>query len=87
MGARKRIAYHLRKTIDYDFIGDGAFVLPVNEDPDKYFCSEYVNCIYKEFVGYSFPTGHKKGLVSPDNIYTDCHSATFCSVPYLKIGV
>jgi hypothetical protein len=70
------IAVDLRKTKGYDWAGDLSFVLNrVKQNPDKYFCSEYVAVKYQKFGIYRFTTS-KNGLSSPQDINFDCKTFT-----------
>jgi hypothetical protein len=50
-----KLAYDFRKILDYDWIGDLAFVFKkVKENPDKAFCSEYASYFW-ELLGMELP--------------------------------
>jgi hypothetical protein len=73
----KSIAVDLRKTYAYDWTGDLSFVFNrVKDNPNKYFCSEYVAIKYEKFGNYKFRTS-SNGLSSPEAINTDCRNKVF----------
>ncbi len=47
--------YKTTQNMDYDFFGAGGIVLPIHEDRNKAFCSEWCfNCLYDSDQGWRF---------------------------------
>lgn len=53
--AQRRIALDRRKTLEYDWGGDLAFIGAGKNDPNKAYCSEYAAVMLKEYCGALHP--------------------------------
>jgi hypothetical protein len=55
--AQKRIAMNRRKTLEYDWGGDLAFIGLGKNNPNKAYCSEYAAMLLRDYLGVIHPSG------------------------------